>query len=430
MSRLLEDILSITNMNIAKQKVKANKGSAGVDGVTVDEIDEYMAQNEERVKEEIRARQYKPQPVLRVEIPKPNGGVRKLGISTVLDRIILQAVAEKLTPIFDPLFSSHSYGFRPGRSAHQAITELCKYLNDGYTWIVDLDLEKFFDNIPQDRLMSLVGRVIHDGDTESLIRKYLKAGVINEGVFEDTTLGVSQGSNLSPLLANVMLNELDRELEKRGLHFVRYADDCVIATRSEASAKRVMESITRFIEDKLGLKVNAEKSHVCRPSKLKYLGYSFYFEERKKLWLPKPHDTSVEKFKAKLKELCQRNWSVSIDYRFQKLNEVIRGWINYFSLGVMKAKIERIDAHLRTMIRTIIWKQWKVPSKRQWGLQKLGVSKDLARVTAYVGDRYQFVALKTCVSKAISKQILIRRGLISCVDYYMEKSHYGALFQS
>ena len=194
MSRLLEDILSITNMNIAKQKVKANKGSAGVDGVTVDEIDEYMAQNEERVKEEIRARQYKPQPVLRVEIPKPNGGVRKLGISTVLDRIILQAVAEKLTPIFDPLFSSHSYGFRPGRSAHQAITELCKYLNDGYTWIVDLDLEKFFDNIPQDRLMSLVGRVIHDGDTESLIRKYLKAGVINEGVFEDTTLGVSQVS--------------------------------------------------------------------------------------------------------------------------------------------------------------------------------------------------------------------------------------------
>ncbi len=286
MSRLLEDILSEENMNIALCKVRSNKGSAGVDGVTVDEIEEYMSQNEESIKEQIRGRQYKPQPVLRAEIPKENGGVRKLGIPTVLDRIILQAVAEKLTPIFDPLFSSHSYGFRPGKSAHQAILELCRYLNEGYTWIVDLDLEKFFDNIPQDRLMSLIGRVINDGDVESLIRKYMKAGVINGGVFEETDRGVSQGSGLSPLLANIMLNELDKELEKRGLHFVRYADDCVIATRSEASAKRVMESITRFIEDKLGLKVNAEKSHVCRPSELKYLGYSFYFEKRKNLWLP------------------------------------------------------------------------------------------------------------------------------------------------
>lgn len=428
MSRLLEDILSEENMNIALCKVRRNKGSAGVDGVTVDEIEEYMSQNEESIKEQIRGRQYKPQPVLRAEIPKENGGVRKLGIPTVLDRIILQAVAEKLTPIFDPLFSSHSYGFRPGKSAHQAILEFCKYLNEGYTWIVDLDLEKFFDNIPQDRLMSLIGRVINDGDVESLIRKYMKAGVINGGAFEETDRGVSQGSGLSPLLANIMLNELDKELEKRGLHFVRYADDCVIATRSEASAKRVMESITRFIEDKLGLKVNAEKSHVCRPSELKYLGYSFYFEKRKNLWLPKPHDKSVEKFKAKLKELCRRSWSVSIDYRFQKINEVIRGWINYFRLGIMKRKMEEIDSHLRTMVRIIIWKQWKVPSKRQWGLQKLGIDKDLARLTSYAGDRYQFIALKTCVSRAISKKILVKRGLISCVDYYMEKSHYVRLF--
>ena len=417
-------------MNIAKQKVRANKGSAGVDGVTVDEIDEYMSQHEERIKEQIRSRIYRPQPVLRVEIPKPNGGVRKLGIPTVCDRIIQQAVAEKLTPIFDPLFSSHSYGFRPGRSAHQAILELCGYLNEGYTWIVDLDLEKFFDNIPQDRLMSLVGRVIHDGDTESLIRKYLKAGVINDGTFEKTEVGVTQGGGLSPLLANITLDELDKELEKRGLRFVRYADDCVIATGSEASAKRVMESITRFIESKLGLKVNAEKSHVCKPNQLKYLGYSFYFENRKNKWLPKPHDKSVEKFKTKLKELCCRSWSISIDDRFEKLNEVIRGWINYFKLGIMRSKLEEIDAHLRSMVRAVIWKQWKVPSKRQWGLQKLGVNKDLARVTSYIGDRYQFVVLKTCVNKAISKEILKRRGLISCVDYYMEKSHYGTLFQN
>ena len=428
MSRLLDDILSKPNMSIAQGRVVSNNGSAGVDGVTVEEIEEYMSQNEERIKGQIRAREYDPQPVRRVEIPKPNGGVRKLGIPTVCDRVILQAVAQKLIPIFDPLFSSHSYGFRPGKGAHQAIVEFCRYLDEGYTWIVDLDLEKFFDNIPQDRLMSLVGRVIHDGDVESLIRKYLKAGVMNDGVFEETTRGVSQGSGLSPLLANVMLNELDKELEKRGLHFVRYADDCVIATRSEASAKRVMASITRFIEDKLGLKVNAEKSHVCRPNELKYLGYSFYFETRKNRWLPRPHEKSVEKFKAKLKKLCCRRWSVSIDYRFQKLNEVIRGWINYFRLGTMKSKLEEIDSHLRTMIRIVIWKQWKVPSKRQWGLQKLGINKDLARVTAYVGDRYQFVALRTCVNKAISKNILVRRGLISCVDYYMEKSLYVRLF--
>ena len=219
-----------------------------------------------------------------------------------------------------------------------------------------------------------------------------------------------------------MLNELDKELEARGLHFSRYADDMVVAVRSEASAKRVMHSVTSFIERKLGLKVNAEKTHVCRPNKLKFLGYTFYYDAfNSKKWRPKPHEKSVTKFKDKLKELCCRSWSVPMDYRIERLNQTIRGWINYFRLGDMKGVLTTIDEHLRTMIRIVVWKQWKVPSARQKGLMKLGICKDWARVTAYCGDRYQFVALKTCLNKAISKEVLKRRGLLSCLDYYMDR---------
>lgn len=421
MSKLLEEILSLENINLAVGRVCSNKGAGGVDGMGTDEIHEYMAENWERLKSEILERKYKPQPVLRVEIPKPNGGVRKLGIPTVIDRVIQIAIVQKLSPMFEPLFSEHSYGFRPGRSALMAVSELTRYLNEGFTWIVDIDLEKFFDNVPQDRLMSLVGRVVKDGDTESLICRYLKAGVMVDGRYERTEIGTPQGGGMSPLLSNIMLNELDKELETRGLHFVRYADDCVIAVKSETSAKRVMYSITSFIERKLGLKVNATKTNVCRPGKLKYLGYGFYFDSfGSKRWAPKPHDDSVGKFKAKLKKLCERSWSIPMDYRIAKLNQTIRGWINYFRLGSMKKRLTAIDEHLRTMIRVVVWKQWKVPSARQRGLMKLGIDKDLARLTAYVGDHYQFVALKTCLMQAISKDILKRRGLISCVDYYME----------
>ena len=361
-------------------------------------------------------------PVLRVEIPKPNGGVRKLGIPTVVDRVIQQAIAQKLSPMFEPLFSEHSYGFRPGRSALMAVAEVARYINEGYEWIVDFDLEKFFDNVPQDRLMSYVGRVVKDGDTESLISKYLKAGVMVEGIYERTEVGTPQGGCLSPLLSNIMLNELDKELEARGLHFSRYADDLVIAVRSEASAKRVMHSVTSFIERKLGLKVNAEKTHVCRPNKLKFLGYTFYYDSfSNNEWRPRPHEKSVTKFKDKLKELCCRSWSVPMDYRIERLNQTIRGWINYFRLGDMKWVLTTIDEHLRTMIRIVVWKQWKVSSAWQKGLMKLGICKDLARVTAYCGDRYQFVALKTCLNKAISKAVLKRRGLLSCLDYYMDR---------
>ena len=293
-----------------------------------------------------------------------------------------------------------------------------EYLNEGAEWIVDIDLEKFFDNVPQDKLMSYVGRVIHDPDTESLIRKYLKSGVMENGLYEATELGTPQGGNLSPLLSNVMLNELDKELVRRGLRYVRYADDCVIAVRSEASAKRVMHSVTQWIERVLGLKVNATKTHVCRPSKLKYLGFGFYKSPQTKQWTARPHEDSVAKFVRKLKKLCKRSWSISMTARITMLNRVIRGWINYFAIGSMKGKMVGIDEHLRTMLRKVIWKQWKTPRKRAWGLRKLGISNDLAKLTSYSGDRYEWVVRRTCVVRAISKDVLARRGLVSCLDYY------------
>lgn len=418
MSEMLEKILSDENIKTACKRVYANKGAGGIDGVTVDELEEHLKENWQSIKQQIRERNYKPQPVLRVEIPKPNGGVRKLGIPTVVDRVIEQAITQVLTPIFEPIFSDNSYGFRPHRSCEQAIVKLLEYFNDGYVWIVDIDLEKFFDNVPQDKLMSYVGRVIHDGDTESLIRKYLKAGVMVQGRYEETKVGTPQGGNLSPLLSNIMLNELDRELESRGQRFTRYADDCVIVVKSKAAATRVMYSITSWIERKLGLKVNATKTHITPPSKLKYLGFGFWKD--KDGWKARPHEDSVEKFKRKLKQLCNRSWGVDLTYRIRKINEVTRGWINYFRIGSMKQKLQSIDEHLRTMLRVIIWKQWKTASKREWGLLKLGVPKWIAHKVANWGDHYQFVATKSVLARAVSKEKLTKRGLVSIFDYYQK----------
>ena len=418
MSEMLEKILSDENIKTAYKKVYANKGAGGVDGVTVDELEEYLKANLNSIRQQIRTRTYKPQPVLRVEIPKPNGGVRKLGIPTVVDRVIEQAITQILTPIFEPIFSDSSYGFRPHRSCEQAIIKLLEYFNDGYVWIVDIDLEKFFDNVPQDKLMSYVGRVIHDGDTESLIRKYLKAGVMVRDRYEETNVGTPQGGNLSPLLSNIMLNELDRELESRGQRFTRYADDCVIVVKSRAAATRVMYSITGWIERKLGLKVNATKTHITPPSRLKYLGFGFWKD--KNGWKARPHEDSVEKFKRKLKHLCKRKWSVDLTYRIKKINEVTRGWINYFRIGSMKQKLQSIDEHLRRMLRVIIWKQWKTAKKREWGLLKLGVPKWIAHKVANWGNHYQFVATKSVLSRAVSKEKLTKRGLVSAFDYYQK----------
>ncbi len=421
MSELMDRILSRDNMNLAYKRVKSNKGAGGIDDVEVDELYSYIKENWKSIEEQIRQRAYKPQPVRRVEIPKPNGGKRKLGIPTVMDRVIQQAIVQVISPMCEPFFSDRSYGFRPNRSCEMAIRKVLEYLNDGYTWIVDIDLEKFFDNVPQDKLMSLVHRIINDGDTESLIRKYLKAGVMVRGKYEKTELGTPQGGNLSPLLSNIMLNELDRELEKRGLNFTRYADDCIIAVRSEASAKRVMHSITEWIEKKLGLKVNATKTKIIRPNGLKYLGFGFYKDFKTNEWKCIPHKDSIAKFKRKLKQLTERRWSINLRVRIEKINQVTRGWINYYALGSMKSNMAEIDAHLRTRLRMIIWKQWKVPTKRQWGLQKLGIGKDLARVTAYCGNRYYWVVTKTCVVRAISKEKLARAGLVSLSDYYAER---------
>lgn len=417
--KLIEQILDKNNVRTALEKVVTNKGAAGIDGMKVEDLRDYMNANWTSIKQSILERSYKPAPVRRVEIPKPDGGVRKLGIPTVVDRTLQQSIVQILAPIFEAEFQENSYGFRRGRSCEQAVLKLMEYLNEGYEWIVDIDLEQFFDNVPQDKLMSYVGRVIHDPDTESLIRKYLKSGVMENGMYEATELGTPQGGNLSPLLSNVMLNELDKELVNRGLRYVRYADDCVIAVGSRASANRVMHTITKWIEHKLGLKVNATKTHVCRPNKLKYLGFGFYKSPQTKQWTSRPHETSVEKFQRKLKKLCKRSWSISMSVRIAKLNSLTRGWINYFSIGAMKGKMEKIDEHLRTMLRKVIWKQWKTPSKRAWGLRKLGINNDLAKRTSYCGNRYEWVVRKTCVVWAISKEILARRGLVSCLDYYM-----------
>lgn len=417
--KLIERILDKDNVRIALEKVIANKGAAGIDGMKVEELRDYMNANWPSIKQSILERSYRPAPVRRVEIPKPNGGVRKLGIPTAVDRTLQQSIVQILTSIFETEFQENSYGFRPGRSCEQAVLKLLEYLNEGYEWIVDIDLEKFFDNVPQDKLMSYVGRVIHDPDTESLIRKYLKSGVMENGMYEATELGTPQGGNLSPLLSNVMLNELDKELVKRGLRYVRYADDCVIAVRSGASANRVMHTITKWIEQKLGLKVNTTKTHVSRPSKLKYLGFGFYKSSQTKQWTARPHETSVEKFQRKLKKLCKRSWSISMTDRIAMLNSVTRGWISYFAIGAMKSKMEKIDEHLRTMLRKVIWKQWKTPRKRAWGLRKLGIDNDLAKQTSYCGDRYEWVVRRTCVAWAISKEKLTRRGLVSCLDYYL-----------
>lgn len=420
MSELLEKILDDDNVKIAMQRVKSNGGTFGVDKMELSKLDDYMEEHLEEIKHEIRTRTYVPNPVKRVEIPKPNGGVRKLGIPTVVDRTIQQAIVQVLSPICEPVFSEYSYGFRPGRCCQQAIIKALEFMNDGYLWVVDIDLEKFFDNVPQDKLMSYLHRIINDGDTESLIRKFLKAGVMVNDTTEKTDMGTPQGGNLSPLLSNIMLTELDKELEARGLHFTRYADDCIILVKSHAAANRVIHSITGFIERKLGLKVNATKTKIVPPKDLKYLGFGFW-KDNDGTWKSRPHKDSKMKFRRKVKLLCKRSWSVEIGYRISKLNEVTRGWINYYRIGSMKDFLINISNHLRTMLRIIIWKQWKVPSKRQWGLEKLGIDKDKARQTAYMGDHYQFVCTKLCVRNAISKEKLARKGLVDPLDYYLKK---------
>ena len=414
---LLEKVLDDKNLFKAYKQVYKNKGASGVDGVTIDELGYYMYQHKEEIKEQIRNRKYKPSPVRRVYIPKDNGDKRGLGIPTVVDRVIQQAIVQVLSPIYEKQFSETSYGFRPNRSCEQAIIKLLEYFNDGYTWIVDIDLQKFFDTVCHDKLISIIMKTIHDGELVSLIRKYLVSGVMENGIISPTKVGTPQGGNLSPLLSNIMLNELDKELEKRGLKFTRYADDCIIVVKSEKAANRVMESITKFIEKKLGLKVNVEKSKVARPHQIKYLGFGFYYTKTG-IVKPKPHIKSIQKFKRKLKQLTKRSWSISLEERFVKVNQVIRGWVNYFRIAEMKTYMQNITSHLNRRIRCIIWKQWKVSKKRIESLRKLGCNEEQAKAIAYSRKKYWNTSLY--ISIFITNKILKQIGLIFPIEHYQK----------
>ena len=416
--KLIDEVLSKDNLNQAYLQVTRNKGASGVDNMTCEEVKDYLKVHGNDLINQIKSREYKPLPVRRVEIPKPNGGVRKLGIPTVIDRIIQQALVQKLTPIFEPTFSEYSYGFRPNRRCQNAIDRALELLNQGYEWIIDLDLEKFFDNVPQDKLIRLVDNMVNDSDITALIHKYLKAGVLINGEFEETTVGTPQGGNLSPLLSNIYLNELDKELERRGLHFARYADDCVIFVKTEFSAERVMRNIVTFIETKLKLKVNAEKTHITRPTKLKYLGFSFI--KQKDIWEARPHQESFKKLFLKLKKLIKRSWSVDLTYRIKKINEVLRGWINYYRQSFMKVKITKIGEWLRNAIKVVIWKQWKVPSKQIPSLVKLGINEEEAKGLTFCRRGYQFIAHSCVVHRAISNSRLKRRGLLDPLEYHLK----------
>ena len=415
---LLDEVLSKNNIEQAYKRVYQNKGANGVDGVTVYELRDYLDKHFEEIKEKIKARKYKPSPVRRVYIPKDNGDKRGLGIPTVIDRVIQQAIVQVLTPIYEKQFSETSYGFRPKRSCENAVIKGLEYFNDGYDWIVDIDLEKFFDNVCHDKLISLILKTVKDGDLVSLIRKYLVAGVMENGVIQETKKGTPQGGNLSPLLSNIMLNELDKELESRGLRFVRYADDCLIMVRSEKAANRVMNSIIRYIEKKLGLKVNATKSKVARPNNIKYLGFGFYQRQGQDKWRPKPHIKSIQKFKRKLKQITKRSYSISLVIRIQKFNYVTRGFINYFKMADMKWIMRDITSHLNRRIRCLLWKQWKTCKGRTRRLIRLGINKEKAKRLAYSRKGYWHNSKTQTLHVAISNKRLKANGLVFPLDHY------------
>ena len=417
---LLEKVLSKENLNLAYKQVYKNKGASGVDGVTVDELFSYIKEHKDELLDKIRNRKYKPLPVRRVYIPKENGKLRKLGIPSVIDRVLQQAIVQVLTPIYEEQFSNNSYGFRPGRSCEMAVIKALECFNDGYDWIVDIDLQSFFDEVNQDKLIGILRRTIKDGNLISLIRKFLQSGVMEKGVIQETKKGTPQGGNLSPLLSNIMLNELDKELEARGLNFVRYADDCLIMVRSEKAANRVMESITTFITKKLSLKVNVEKSKIARPNDIKYLGFGFYKKINQNIWRPKPHIKSVEKFKYKLSQILLRKRGISLDQRLKELKYLIYGWVNYFRIADMKKLLTYIDKHIRRKLRVVIWKQWKKIKKRYTSLRKLGITHRDAYVTANSRKGYYHIAHTRVLESAISKERLNKRGLVNSLDHYLK----------
>lgn len=414
---LLNELLSDENLKIAKQRVKKNKGASGIDGMEVKELDEYLSKHLDEIKEQIRNKKYSPKPVKRVEIPKPDGGVRNLGVPTVVDRFVQQAIAQILTPIYEPKFSESSYGFRPNRCCEMAIQKALEFMNDGYQWVVDIDLEKFFDNVNHDKMISLIMKDVKCGEIVSLINKFLKSGIMIDDEYKESVIGTPQGGNLSPLLSNIMLNQLDKELEARGLRFTRYADDCIILVGNSKAADRVMKNVSIFIESKLGLKVNMTKSKVSKPNDIKYLGFGFFMDKNDGLWKAKPHAKSVEKLKLKLKKLTSRRRSISLDERLEKIKKTIVGWTNYYKIGYWKDVARMVDAHVRFRLRMCIWKQWKKVNTKKKALISLGVPKREAWMLANCRKAYARCA-SSFLNNVLTNKRLKERGLVFLLDQY------------
>ena len=371
---LIEKILSEENLQKAIRKVKKNKGAPGVDKMTVQEVEEWFNQYKEDLISKILNKQYKPMPVKRVYIPKPNGKQRPLGIPTVVDRVIQQAMLQVLSEIYEPIFSDHSYGFRPNRSAHMAMEEVLGYLNDGYEWIVDLDIEKFFDTVNHDKLISILRERVNDSKTLHLIRAYLQAGILDKGLVRSSTIGTPQGGPISVILSNIYLDKFDKELESRNLRFARYADDCIIFVKSEMSANRVMKSVTSWLERKLFLKVSAKKTKVVRPTKGQFLGFTFY--RAKTVWKCTPTKDRKKRLYSNIQKYLERKHAASrpLSVTFKKLNQMIRGWIQYFKISSIKVFLEEFGQWLRHKVRCIIIKQWKRPRTIYKNLMKLNIA--------------------------------------------------------
>lgn len=415
-NKLLERILSRENLNNAYKQVKKNKGAHGVDGMEVEHLLQYLKDNGDELVRLVLDGKYRPNPVRRVEIPKDNGKMRTLGIPTAVDRVLQQAITQVLSPIFEPQFAETSYGFRPKRSAHDALRKCKEYANEGYTYVVDMDLEKFFDTVNQSKMIDLLSRTIKDGRVVSLIHKYLTAGAVSKGKFEETELGLVQGGNISPLCSNIMLNELDRELERRGIKFVRYADDMLLFARTKRSAQRMLEHILPFIEGKLQLRVNREKTVVAYIGKIKFLGYGFYpSKDGIKL---RVHAKSISKMKARVKELTARSNGFGYEELKLKLKQFITGWLNYFKLADMKKLLKVTDQWLRRRIRMYIWKRWKRVRTRYAMLRKFGNNHNTAFKFACTRKGYWRIAKSPILSTTVTDARLKQAGYITFSEYF------------
>lgn len=419
---LLERTLSRENMKLALKRVRSNRGRHGVDGMTVDELPEYLSTAWPFIRQELLEGTYVPSAVRRVEIPKPDGGVRLLGIPTVLDRLIQQAITQILTPIFEAEFSDHSYGFRPGRRAKEAIETARGYIEEGYNWVVDIDLEKFFDRVNHDKLMARLSRKVADRRVLGLIRKYLESGVMINGIKVSTEEGTPQGGNLSPLLANIMLDDLDKELERRGHRFCRYADDCNIYVKSYRAGTRVKESISRYIEGYLKLKVNEGKSAVDRPWKRKFLGFSFY-HNKERIGV-RIHPKSIKRFKDRIREITNRNRSMNFEERLKRLEQYTVGWINYFGYADAKSTLQSLDEWVRRRLRACIWKQWKKVRTRYENLIRLGVKEPKAWEWANTRKAYWRIAGSYILSTTVTNQYLEDSGFKSLLKQYLVVNQY------